>query len=151
MQFYPSNQLLSYFQKQPSRGVLRKSALEIRCKFTGEHPWGSIISIELLCNFTKIALRHECSPVNLLHIFRTPFYKSTYGGMLLYFQPICHCFSFKAPSESKQISVKLKTFEEIYFLSTITLKVNPFWKTNFLCKNFISEKFPLLRNTYEIN
>ena len=29
-----------------------------------------------------IALQHECS-VNLLHIFRTPFYKNTYGQVLL--------------------------------------------------------------------
>ena len=34
-------------------------------------------------NSIEIALRHGCSPVNLLHIFRTPFYKSTYGGLLL--------------------------------------------------------------------
>ena len=72
------------------------------------------------------ALRHGCSPVILLHVFRTNFYKSTYEGMLLYFQPTYHCFSFKAPSENKQLSVQLKTFEEIYFLSTITLKINPF-------------------------
>ena len=26
-----------------------------------------------LCNFIEIALRHGCSPINLLHIFRTPF------------------------------------------------------------------------------
>ena len=25
----------------------------------------------------EIALRHECSPVNLLHIFRTPFLENT--------------------------------------------------------------------------
>ena len=30
-----------------------------------------------------IALRHECSPVNLLHIFRTPFPKNTSGRLLL--------------------------------------------------------------------
>ena len=28
-------------------------------------------------------LRHECSPVNLLHIFKTPFYKNTSRGLLL--------------------------------------------------------------------
>ena len=28
-------------------------------------------------------LRHGCSPVNLLHIFRTPFRKNNYGGLLL--------------------------------------------------------------------
>ena len=30
-----------------------------------------------------IALRHGCSPVNLLHIFRTPFPRNTYGWLLL--------------------------------------------------------------------
>ena len=34
-------------------------------------------------NFIEITLRHGCSPVNLLHILRTPFPKSTSEGMLL--------------------------------------------------------------------
>ena len=38
----------------------------------------------LLCNFIGIALQHECSPVNLLHIFRTPFPKNTSCWLLLY-------------------------------------------------------------------
>ena len=38
---------------------------------------------KVLCNFIKIALRHGCSPVNLLHIFRTPFPKNTSGRLLL--------------------------------------------------------------------
>ena len=29
--------------------------------------------------FTEIAIRHECSPVNLLHIFRAPFPENTSG------------------------------------------------------------------------
>ena len=29
------------------------------------------------CDFIEIALRHGCSPVNLLHIFRTAFLKNT--------------------------------------------------------------------------
>ena len=32
-----------------------------------------------LCNFIEITLWHGCSPVNLLHIFRTPFLKNTSG------------------------------------------------------------------------
>ena len=32
----------------------------------------------------QIALRHGCSPVNLLHIFRTPFPKNTSGWLLLF-------------------------------------------------------------------
>ena len=34
-------------------------------------------------NFIEIVLRHGCSPVNLLHISRTPFRKNTSGGLLL--------------------------------------------------------------------
>ena len=34
-------------------------------------------------NFIEIALRHECSPVNLLHIFKTSFPKKISGGLLL--------------------------------------------------------------------
>ena len=36
----------------------------------------------ILCNFTEITLRHGCSPVNLLHIFRTSFPKNTSGQLL---------------------------------------------------------------------
>ena len=35
------------------------------------------------CNFIEIIHRHACSPVNLLHIFRTPFLKNTFGWLLL--------------------------------------------------------------------
>ena len=63
---------------------LGKGVLEICSKFTGEHPCRSAISIKLQSNYIEIALRHECSPVNLLHIFRTPFPKNTFGGLLLY-------------------------------------------------------------------
>ena len=34
-------------------------------------------------NFIEITLRHGCSPVNLLHIFRTLFLKNTSGQLLL--------------------------------------------------------------------
>ena len=43
-----------------------------------------MISIKLLCNFIVITLRHGYSPVNLLHISRTPFAKNTSGGLLLH-------------------------------------------------------------------
>ena len=35
------------------------------------------------CDLNKVALQHGCSPVNLLHIFRTPFTQSTSGWLLL--------------------------------------------------------------------
>ena len=52
-------------------------------KFSGEKPRQSVISIKLPCNFIEIALRHECSSVNLLHIFRTFFLKNPSGWRLL--------------------------------------------------------------------
>ena len=64
-------------QKQPSRDLPKKRVSKICNKFTGEHPSRSGISIRLQYNFIEIALRHGCSTVNLLHIFRTPFLKKT--------------------------------------------------------------------------
>ena len=58
-----------------SRGVLR-------FKFTGEHVYWSVISINLQSNFMNVFgwvwVRHGCSPVNFLHIFRTPLPKNTW-------------------------------------------------------------------------
>ena len=50
---------LLYMQKQPSRGVLMKRCSE---------------------NMQQI---YRCSPVNLLHIFKTSFAKNTTGWLLL--------------------------------------------------------------------
>ena len=38
--------------------------------------------------FTEITLQHGCSPVNLLHIFRTPFLKNSSEWLLLKEQSI---------------------------------------------------------------
>ena len=62
---------------------LRKDVLKICSRFTGEHPCRSVISIKLQRNFVEIALRHGCSTVNLLQIFRTLFPKNTSGRVLL--------------------------------------------------------------------
>ena len=60
-------------------------------KFTGEHQCRSAISLKLLCNFIEITLRHECSTVNLLHIFRTSlFFKTPMGGCFWTFREIVH-------------------------------------------------------------
>ena len=56
-----------------SEVFLGKGVLKICCKFTGERPCRSAISIKL----------QICSPANLLHIFRTPFSKNTSGRLLL--------------------------------------------------------------------
>ena len=67
---------------------LGKGVLKIWSKFTGEDPSRSAISIKLQSNFIQIALRHGCSPINLLHISRTPFPKNTSGWLLLVFYRI---------------------------------------------------------------
>ena len=55
----------------PPELFLQRGVLKICCKYTGKHPCGSV------------ALLHGCAAVNLLHIFKTLFYKNTSGGMLL--------------------------------------------------------------------
>ena len=62
---------------------LGKGVLKIYSKITAEHPFQKVFSIELLCNFIEITLRHGCSPVNWLHIFRTPYYRNISGGLPL--------------------------------------------------------------------
>ena len=74
---------MSNYRSSASEVFLEKRVLKICSKFTGEHPCQSVISIKLLCSFTEIAPRHGCSPVILLPIFRTSFYKATSGGLLL--------------------------------------------------------------------
>ena len=70
-------------RSSPPEVFLRKEVLKICNKFPGEHPCRSVISVKLQSNFFEIALRHGCSPVNLQHIFKTPFPKNTSGRLLL--------------------------------------------------------------------
>ena len=70
-------------RSSPPEVFLGKGVLKKYRKFTGEHPCLGVISIKLRNNFIKITLRHGCSPVNLLHIFRTPFPKNTPGWLFL--------------------------------------------------------------------
>ena len=64
------------YRSSPPEVFLGKGVLKICSKFTGEiYRRTPMPKCDL--NFIEIALRHECSPVNLLHIFRTPFPKNT--------------------------------------------------------------------------
>ena len=64
----------------PLRGFLRKRCSENMQQIYRRTPVPK-------CNLNKvakqIALRYGCYPVNLLHIFRTPFPKNTSEGLLL--------------------------------------------------------------------
>ena len=69
-------------EEQPSRCLLRKRCSEIMQQIHMRTPTAKCDSIKLLCDFFKIALWHRCSPVNLLHIFRTSSYRNTSAGLL---------------------------------------------------------------------
>ena len=71
------------FRSNRPEEFLVKGFPKICSKFTGEQPCQSVISIKLRSNFVEITPLHGCSPVNLLHIFRTPFSKNTYGWLFL--------------------------------------------------------------------
>ena len=60
-----------------------KGVPKISGKSTGGHPFLSAISIKLQSSFIEFAVRHGCSPVNLLHILTTPFLKNTSGWLVL--------------------------------------------------------------------
>ena len=70
-------------RSSPPEENQEKGVLKICSKFTGEHPCRSAISIKLQSSFIETTLWHECSPSNLLYIFRTPFPKNTSGWLLL--------------------------------------------------------------------
>ena len=71
------------FKSSRPEVFLGKGYLRICSKFKGKHPFRNVISIKLLCNFIEIALRHGCSPVNSLYIFRTLFLRNISRGLLL--------------------------------------------------------------------
>ena len=73
-------------RNSPLEVFLGESVLKICRKFTGEHPCRIVIfncKLQLQSNFIEITLRHVCSPVHLLYIFRTPFHKNSSGRLLL--------------------------------------------------------------------
>ena len=71
----------AFFRSSHTEKFLAKGVLKICSKITGEHPCRSVISVTLESNFIEMALRHGCSTVNLLHIFRTALFKNTSGGL----------------------------------------------------------------------
>ena len=105
--------VLHIFRSSHPEAFLVKDFLNICSKFTGEHSCRSVISIKLLCNFIEMALRHGCSPVNLWHIFRTPFRKNKYGALLLK-----HSTAFRF-DRIKQISENYKTKHQSKFQTMI--------------------------------
>ena len=65
---------------------------------------------------TEIKLQHACSPVNFLHIFRTPFYKNTSGGMPL------HIKIFKSRIINSKLKKRLAAVQTAFTCSKLTLE-----------------------------
>ena len=82
VQKYMPVAICAYFFKKLFLG---KSFLRTCRKFTGENPCRTPISINLLCTFIKIALKHRCSLANFLYMSKIHFSKNTSEGLLLKF------------------------------------------------------------------
>ena len=67
------------WQKHPFKGVFGKRCSENVQQIYRRTPMPK----GDFCNFIEIALWHGFSPVNQLHIFRTPFFNNTSGQLLL--------------------------------------------------------------------
>ena len=86
-------QLDSFFQNQPSRGVLLKRCSEdIQQLYRRTLMAKCDINKVAISNFIEITLQHGCSLVNQLHIFRTPFPNNTPGGLLMFIYNSYSCF-----------------------------------------------------------
>ena len=92
---------------------LGKGALKICSKFTGEHSCRSAVSIKLQSSFIEITLWHGYSPVNLMHIFRTPFLKNTLGWLLLYLTECTFGMYRNACSQMFYRTVNQKCFSKL--------------------------------------
>ena len=66
-------------QKQPSRGILRKKYSENMQQIYRRTPMPKWDFIKVQFSLIEITLWYECSPVNLLHIYRITFSKNTSG------------------------------------------------------------------------
>ena len=137
----------------------KKRCPEISSKFIRELPCRSVISIKLFCNFIEITLRYGCSPVNLLHIFRTPFIKNTRGWLLLFWvdtyeysetvglildtiicKQLCHCWIrsiFSCLSEKQLLLTISQTdiFLKYFSYQHQPLKERMFWLSNMHLKS----------------
>ena len=109
------------YQKQPSRGVLKERCSESMQQTDWRTP---MPKCDLQRNFMEITHQHGCSPVNLLHFFRTSFYKDKSGGLFLAYLGVnkLTVLSLKY-SFALEIQPELKVCKAFIWLSEHHLKV----------------------------
>ena len=91
-------------------------------------PW---VFLELPCNFIEIELRHGCSTVNLVLIFRTRFPKSTSGLLLLF--GVNHLEASDRPRNCLEIEMKAIDWSVIFSQKTVKIREsNRFFLVNLL-------------------
>ena len=114
------------FRSSHPEMLLAKEVLKICSKFTGEHPCQSAISIKLFCNFIEITLRHGCSPVNLLRIFRIPLPENNSGRLLLDIYQVLMMYLFRAKSCFSTLFIYVRCFIRLlkYNIWTVFMKVS---------------------------
>ena len=79
--------VLHIFRKNFPKNTLEGLLVYLK-KTAGSYPCWSVNSIKLLCNYVENSLCYGCSPVTVLHIFRTHFPKNTPEGLLLYLKEL---------------------------------------------------------------
>ena len=135
---------------------LEKGVSKIYSKFTGEHRWLPVIWIKLQSNLIEITLRHGCSPVNLLHIFRTAFTKNTSERLFLCYGIFFRLFGLSGdivfnprpkpdPSQSFSIyhwdlnSMSALNYSKISLLTAYISIISTNFFRNALILNYLSE------------
>ena len=69
----------------------------------------------MLSNFIEITLQHGCSPVNMLHIFRTASYKNTYEGLLVnYYKINSFIVVLRGFLDSNGLTIIFKILEDVF-------------------------------------
>ena len=134
---------LKLLQKHPFRNILEESCSKNMQQIYRETPMPKCDFNKVASNFTEIALRHGCSPVNLLHIFRTPFHKNISGWLLLSF--ISYCFNNNSQCNSdipvnhhaKGLFLVLDKYCFAYFIAQLS---KTYWRFQYQikCINYVN-------------
>ena len=121
-----------------------------------------MISIKLQSNFIEIALRHECSPVNLLHIFITPVPRNTSEWLFLeivnmfskiLYSPNVHKFM---QSYVSLCNLCISKFMQFYGICFLKIFQSLLWSHTFRGRSRTAatskmERFVIIVNGFQLN